>query len=169
MYTKDSQEYLPRDLIYEMLDKEYKYAHRWKKDKETTVPGFPDNTVSRTTGTPFSLMDWVTFADKYLSEAKEAYANYCPDLATVRIRLIKAASLLVTALQVHGSRGDIERLAGVSSTKFPILTGGLATFESMKQGRIYSAEDGTKYTLVDGKLQRYFEDKTLDTKVDTLR
>lgn len=115
---------IDRNMVYEMLDKENAYAHGWAKGKEA-------DHISRDTGVPFSMMDWLIFTEKYLAEAKLAYANYCPDLGAIRIRFIKAASLLVTALQCHGQYEDLERLAGVSSSKFPILGGGLATFNAL--------------------------------------
>ena len=121
---------LEREQVYEMLTKEDAYAQKWAKGGRKQ-----DAYVSATTGLPFSLMDWVVFAEKYLDEAKLAYANYTPDQGAVRIRLIKAASLLVSALQIHGKEGDRERLAGVSSSKFPILHGGIATFDALTDQR----------------------------------
>lgn len=115
-----------REKVYEMLSKEDKYAQGWVKNGRKK-----DAYVSVTTDQPFTLMEWIIFAEKYLNEAKLAYANYTPDLGTIRIRLLKATSLLVSALQVHGKEEDMERLAGVSSSKFPILHGGLRTFERL--------------------------------------
>lgn len=124
---------LGRNKVYEMLTKEDNYAQRWAKGGRKK-----DTYTSATTGQPFSLMEWIVFVEKYLDEAKICYANYTPDLGAVRIRLLKAASLLVGALQVHGKGEDLERLAGVSATKFPILHGGLATFDLLtdKNGRL---------------------------------
>ncbi len=132
MNSLKRQTFLPRELVYEMLTKENDYAKGWEKDKESQKPPFPDHTVNRTSGEPFSMMDWIVFAEKYLKDAKEGYANYCPDLRVIRIRMLKAASLLVTALQVHGEETDLEDIAGVSSNKFPALRGGLETFKEMK-------------------------------------
>jgi len=132
MNSLKKQTFLPRELVYEMLTKENNYAQGWAKDKESKSPVFPDHTVNRTTGQPFSMMDWVVFAEKYIDEAKLAYGNYCPDLRTIRIRLLKAASLLTTALQVHGEETDLDDIAGVSSSKFPIQHGGLQTFKDAK-------------------------------------
>ena len=117
---------LERSKVYDMLTKEDEYAQKWAKGgrKESTYD-------DATTGLPFSLADWIIFTEKYIDEARLALANYTPDQGAVRIRLIKAASLLVSALQVHGKEDDLERLAGVSSSKFPILHGGLATFDAL--------------------------------------
>jgi hypothetical protein len=137
---------LTREQIYAMLDKEDAYAQGWarggrKKDAYQCV----------STGLPFTLMEWVVFAEKYLDEAKVAYANYTPDMGAVRIRLLKAASLLVSALQVHGKEDDIERLAGISSSRFPILHGGLATFNKLtdRYGRLDQKIDALKSEELD--------------------
>ena len=121
---------IERERVYEMLTKEDAYAQKWAKGGRKQ-----DACVSATTGLPFSLMEWVVFAEKYLDEAKLTYANYTPDQGAVRIRLLKAASLLVSALEVHGREDDLERLAGVSSAKFPILHGGMATFDALTDQR----------------------------------
>jgi hypothetical protein len=70
-------------------------------------------------------MDWLVFAEKYLNDAKTAWAGYTPDKRAITCRLLKAASLLVTCLTVHCSESDLEQIAGVSSTNFPIYTKGL--------------------------------------------
>lgn len=131
MYNKHEQSMLRRNEVYRMLTKEDNYARGWGEGKEQVNPIFPDHVVTRSTGQPFGIFDFVIFAEKYLNEAKLAHANFTPDNGAIRIRLIKAASLLVTALQVHGSDTDIERLAGVSSSKFPILHGGLQTMKDL--------------------------------------
>lgn len=132
MNSLKEQSFVDRELVYDMLTKENEYAKGWEKDKESQKPPFPDHTVNRTTGEPFSMMDWIVFAEKYLGEAKIAYSNYTPDLRAIRIRMLKAASLLVTALQVHGDVDDINGIAGVSSGKFPIMHGGLQVFKDLK-------------------------------------
>jgi hypothetical protein len=132
MYTKDFQQMLSRELVYGMLTKEDNYAKGWGEGKKTVHPEFPDHVVSRSTGEPFGVFDFLVFAEKYLDEAKLAHANYTPDRGAIRIRLIKAASLLVTALQVHGAEDDWDRLAGVSSTKFPIMHGGLELLKQLQ-------------------------------------
>lgn len=125
---------IARELVYEMLTKEDNYAKGWASPTPR-----PDGTVktdhmcSAKTGLPFGHMDWIVFAEKYLNEAKLAYANYTPDDRTIRIRLIKAASLLVSALQCHCEESDLETIAGVSSRGFPVLHGGLATFKEMQK------------------------------------
>jgi len=100
---------ISRELVYKMLDKEHGYAQGW---------GGPEHDAQ------WGYMDWLTFAEKYTDEAKLAWSNYSPDERTVRIRLIKAASLLVTALQYLGEESDIA-IAGISSSSFPIRHGGL--------------------------------------------
>lgn len=136
MVKRDSCTFLDRSAIYEMLTKENAYAGAWGKGKESIHPAFPAHTVSRRTGQPFTESEWMDFAQKYLDEARLALANYTPDMRAVRIRMLKAASLIVTALQVHGDAADIEDIAGVSSNKYPVLHGGLQTFQSLggKQG-----------------------------------
>lgn len=132
MHTKDEQQFLPRELVYAMLTKEDQYAQGWGEGKKTVHPEFPDHTVSRTTGQPFTLIEYINFAEKYIAEAKLAHANYLPDNGALRIRVIKAASLFVTALQVHGRPEDFDRLAGVSSSKFPIMHGGLELLKQLQ-------------------------------------
>ena len=98
--------------VFEMLKKEREYAQGWGGDDHDK---------------DWSLMDWLTFAKKYLNEAELAYANYCPDIGTVLVRFVKATSLLAAALQYHTSPQDTLRVAGVSSSKnFPLNNGGLA-------------------------------------------
>jgi hypothetical protein len=110
---------IERKLVYEMLDKENAYAQGWNRDKVGHDVGNDQR---------WGFMDWIIFAEKYLNEAKDVWANYTPDDRAVRIRLLKAASLLITALQVHGTEADLQDIAGVSSQKFPIFYGGLKTF-----------------------------------------
>jgi hypothetical protein len=116
---------IERNKVYEQITKEDQYAQGWAKGKKSAVEGIPDHMVSRQNGQPFGYMDWITFAEKYLNEAKEAYSNFMPDARTVRIRILKAASLLTSALQCHGEESDLQDIAGVSSSKFPITYGGL--------------------------------------------
>lgn len=130
MNSKTENYTLDRQAIYDMLTKEDNYAQAWSKGKEANTDAFPAHAVSRRTGEPFSESEFLDFAQKYLDEARLAIANYCPDLRAVRIRMLKGASLLVTALQVHGEKGDIDAIAGVSSNKYPILHGGLQVFQA---------------------------------------
>jgi hypothetical protein len=134
MYAKDNKYFMDRDWVYDMLTKEDQYASGWgEAEGEKSNPVFPEHTINYETGDPFSLMDFIVFTEKYLNDAKAAYSNYCPDNGAVRIRLIKAASLLVTALQVHGKFEDLELLAGKSSDKtYPIRYGGLAVLQDEK-------------------------------------
>ena len=91
-----------------------------------------NHNVSVRTGHPFDYANFLDFAQKYMDEARRANVEYCPDSAAIRVRILKAASCLVRALEVHGQEDDAERIAGVSSAKhFPILGGGLATFEML--------------------------------------
>jgi hypothetical protein len=120
---------VPRTAIYDAITKEDQYAQGWAKGKRSVDGTVPDHLVSRQTGQPFSSMEWVIFAEKYLNEAKTAYANFLPDMNVVNIRLLKAASLLVSALQCSASQQDLDKIAGVSSTGFPIQHGGLSAFK----------------------------------------
>jgi len=130
MFSTTKQQLVPREKIYEMLTKEDEYAGRWGEGKTSMIPGFPDHMVSRESGQPYGILDIVTWAEFYLRQAKDAHASFCPDTAAIRIRVLKAASLLVTALQIHAEEEDLNRIAGISSTKFPILYGGVDTFEN---------------------------------------
>jgi hypothetical protein len=135
MNTRNEQYFMDRIRIYEMLTKEEQYASGWGEPEygeDKTHPVFPEHAVSSETGQPFSLIEWINFTQKYLDEARLAESNYCPDTASVRIRVLKAASLLVTALQVHGKLEDYKNLAGVSSTNYPINHGGLAVLKDLQ-------------------------------------
>lgn len=114
---------IDREKVYEGLTTEDKYAQGWGDSKTSKDSETPDHMVNRHTGLPFSEMEWIVFAEKYINEAKLGYANYTPDLRTTHIRMLKAASLLVSGLQACNA--DIDSIAGVSSTKFPINTQGL--------------------------------------------
>ena len=76
----------------------------------------------------------VALADKYFSEAKLAVGEPIEDRRIIRIRMLKAASLLVSGLQYLGEESDLEDIAGVSSTKFPLPGGGLKTFLGREGG-----------------------------------
>lgn len=116
---------ISRETVYKMLTKEDAYAQGWGQHKNKG-----DSYTSLEDGQPYGLMDWVIFSEKYANEAKLAWANFTPDSRAVRIRLLKAASLLVTALQVHGLPSDLEDIAGVSSNRYPLFPGGLEAFKS---------------------------------------
>jgi len=126
---------ITRERVYEMLTKEDAYAQGWGADRKD-FPSKKDNTTSIEDGQPYGMMDWIVFAEKYINEAKLAWANYTPDSRAVRIRLMKAASLFVTALEVHGQESDLDDIAGVSSTKYPIFEGGLQTYKEMNADTI---------------------------------
>lgn len=126
MHTKDGSRLLDRSEVYTFLSKEDRYAMGWGDDKPGIHPVFPSHLVDELTGQPFDLIRFINLAEKYLQEAKLADANYLPDQRAIRIRVLKAASLLVSALQVHGEESDYSDIAGVSSTAFPVLHGGLA-------------------------------------------
>jgi hypothetical protein len=127
---------LTQEQVFECIRKEAEYSNGWAKGtrKISKVEGVSDSDVcplAPNEGQPYSLMDFLTFAEKYWNEAKLAYTNFTPDGGAVRIRLIKVLNLLVRALQVHGRSSDLVRLAGVSSSEFPILGGGLKTFKEL--------------------------------------
>ena len=115
---------IARERVYEMLSKENEYAQGWGKHQNKG-----DSYTSIEDKQPYGMMDWLVFAEKYTDEAKLAWSNYTPDSRAIRSRILKAASLLVTALEVHGQESDLEDIAGVSSTKYPIYEGGLKTFK----------------------------------------
>jgi hypothetical protein len=120
-----------REAVYAALTKEDGYAQAWAKGKKSKVDGVPDHMVSRKTGFPFSEIEWVNFAELYLDEAKKGHANFVPDTRAITIRLLKAASMLIAAIQTSATEQDLADIAGVSRTKFPTMTGGLATFKAM--------------------------------------
>lgn len=127
---------ISQEQVFEMIRKEAEYAAGWAKGsrKASKVEGVLDNDVSchfPLDGQPFSMSDWMLFAKKYWNEAELTWANFTPDAAAVRIRLLKVISLLVRCLQVHGRPSDLQRIAGVSSSEFPILGGGLKTFNEV--------------------------------------
>lgn len=127
---------IPQETVFKMIQKEAEYATGWGKGKRklSKVEGISDadvHALAPLDGQPYSLMDFMTFAEKYWDEAKQAYTNFTPDGGAVRIRILKVISLLTRALEVHGRASDLERLAGVSSSKFPVLGGGLSTFNEV--------------------------------------
>lgn len=118
--VKEPSQVSTRQDVYLALSREDAYAHGWTAGDRKSDPY-----VSVRTGQAFSAMEWIVFVEKYLNEAKIAYANYLTDENVVNIRLLKAASLLVSALTCSASPKDLEKIAGVSSTKFPINRRGL--------------------------------------------
>src|SRR5208282_2996512 len=123
--------------VMECVRKEGEYAQGWSKGsrKISKVEGVSDADVhcgpSGWDGIPYSLCDWWVFAKKYWDEIPLSLSNFTPDGGSVRIRMIKVVSLLVRGLMLYGKPSDLERLAGVSSSKFPILAGGLQTFTDL--------------------------------------
>jgi hypothetical protein len=123
------------------IQKEMQYSQGWAKGsrKISKVEGVEDNDVHSLeplVGQPYSIADFKTFAKKYWDEIDAAMTSFTPDGGAVRIRIIKVLNLLTRALMVHGRPSDIERLAGKSSSEFPILSGGLKIFDAL------SSEEG---------------------------
>lgn len=124
------------------VKKENDYAQRgWTKGsrKVSKVEGVADGDVHSGTGGPagypFSISDWWIFTRKYFNEIPDVLANYTPDGGSARIRIIKVISLLVRCLMIYGRPSDLERLAGVSSRNFPILGGGISTFDELSTSK----------------------------------
>jgi hypothetical protein len=126
---------LSQDQVFEMVRKEITYAAGWAKgQKISLVAGVNEEDVHALpplAGQPYSIADFMLFASMYWDEAGLSMVNFTPDGGATRIRLLKVIALLTRALQVHGRASDIERLAGVSCSKFPILKGGLQTFKDL--------------------------------------
>jgi hypothetical protein len=121
-----------RQQIYDALTTEDNYARAWSKGKKSKVEGVEDHMVSRRTGLPFSEMDWVTFAELYLNEAKTGTANFVPDIRAIHVRLLKAASMIIAAIQTQSTPEELASYAGHSRTEFPVMGGGLKTFKEMQ-------------------------------------
>ncbi len=125
------------EQVMECIQKENEYATKWAKGgrKISQVEGVSDDAVHAGTGgpagQPFGISDWWVFARKYFNEIPDALANYMPDGGSARIRIIKVISLLVRCLMIYGRPSDIHRLAGVSSKNFPVLGGGISTFDEL--------------------------------------
>jgi hypothetical protein len=139
---------ITQEQVFEMIQKEAEYAAGWGKGtrKLSQVEGVSDadvHSLAPLAGQPYSMIDFMVFAKKYWDEAELAYANFTPDGGAVRIRILKVVSLLVRALQVHGRASDLERLAGVSSSKFPVIVGGLKAFDesSSAEGCLISTKE----------------------------
>lgn len=120
-----------REEVYAALTREDEYAKGWSKGKKSAVEGIPDHFVTRNgvrAGLPYSEIEWINFAEKYIQEVKEAHANFVPDRRALQIRILKAASMLVAALQTSSTEQDLLDIAGKSSTDFPTMRGGLKNF-----------------------------------------
>ena len=116
-----------RQEVYDMLTKEEKYAKNWAKGDHAKSKVFdvPDHLTDRQSGQPYTLAEWIVLSEHYLNAAKQSFSTFTKDQRSIRIRMLKAANLLICGLQVHGAFDDIDHIAGVSSTKFPVLSGGL--------------------------------------------
>lgn len=130
------------EQVMECLRKEAEYAKGWGSKsgrKVSVVEGIDDADVHSGTsgpaGQPFGLADFWVFAKKYWDEIPLSMSNFTPDGGAVRIRMIKTCSLLIRALMIWGRPSDIERLAGVSSSQFPILGGGLKAFDELSSAK----------------------------------
>jgi hypothetical protein len=120
----------------ECIAREMEYSKGWAKGsrKLSKVEGVEDSDVHSLeplVGQPYSIADFKTFAKKYWDEIDDAMTSFTPDGGAVRIRIIKVLNLLTRALMVHGHSLDTTRLAGKSSSEFPILGGGLKTFNAL--------------------------------------
>lgn len=141
---------LSQEQVFDLVRKESEYAQGWAKGsrKLSAVEGVSSadvHTLAPLNGQPYSIADFKVFAKKYWDEADLAQANFTPDGAAVRIRILKVIGLLVRALQVHGRSSDIDRIAGVSSSEFPIIGGGLKKMNEVTTAEgclIPSAETG---------------------------
>lgn len=139
---------LSQEQVFDLIRKEMEYSKGWAKGsrKLSEVEGVDDadvHSLPPLDGQPYSIMDFMTFAEKYWDEAKTAYTNFTPDGGAVRIRLIKVLNLLTRALMVHGRGSDTTRLAGHSCSEFPILSGGLKKFDEIttSEGCLIQTED----------------------------
>ena len=124
------------EQVVELVKKESEYAQGWAKGsrKASVVEGVGDADVHSGTsgpvGQPFGISDYFLFAKKYWDEIPLTMSNFTPDGGAVRIRIIKVVSLLIRCLMVWGQPLDLQRIAGHSCTEFPIMDGGLKTFDS---------------------------------------
>ena len=120
--------HLTLEPVFDAVRREEMYARGWGRPR----PEAPakDDHVSRTDfpNVPWSLADWVVFAEKYLLEAKLAYANYTGDRRVIAVRLLKAAYLLLAAIETNLTEQEIATIGGVSSTAFPFQNRGLLGF-----------------------------------------
>lgn len=114
--------------VFQAVRREEMYARGWGRPRpesplkadHLTRPDFPN--------VPWSEADWIVFAEKYLLEAKLAYANYTGDPRVVAIRMLKAAYLLLAGIETNLTEQEIGEIGGVSSKKFPFQNDGLQGF-----------------------------------------
>jgi hypothetical protein len=121
-----------RQLVYDALTAENEYARDWSKGKKSKVEGVEDHMVSGRTGMPYSEMDWLTFAELYINEAKTGTANFVSDMRAIHVRLLKAASMIIAAIQTNSTPEELASYAGHSRTEFPVMGGGLKAFKEMQ-------------------------------------
>jgi hypothetical protein len=121
-----------RQQVYDALTTEDNYARDWSKGKKSKVEGVEDHMVSRRTGMPYSEMDWLTFAELYINEAKTGTANFVPDMRAIHVRLLKAASMIIAAIQTQSTPEELASYAGHSRTEFPVMSGGLKKFKEIQ-------------------------------------
>lgn len=114
---------------FEAVRREEVYARGWGNDRQKPE-GKKDHFRDVKTGMPYRPMDWIAFAEKYIADAKLAWANYTPDERAVTVRLLKAAYLLLAAISTNHTPEEIATLGGYSSSRFPIHHGGL---QAMKE------------------------------------
>jgi len=128
---------LTMEEVFELVKKENEYAQGWGKGtrKRSKVEGISDADVHAGTsgwnGMPYSIADWKIYTQKYWDEIDLVLSNFTPDGGAVRIRIIKVISMLVRCLQMYGQPSDLQRIAGHSCSEFPILSGGLKTFDKL--------------------------------------
>ena len=117
------------EQVFEAVRREEAYARGWGDPKQRP-DGKKDHYTDLKTGLPYRPMDWIAFAEKYIQDAKLAWANYTPDERGVTVRMLKAAYLLLAGVAVSHTPDEIETLGGYSSNRYPIHHGGL---QAMKE------------------------------------
>lgn len=128
--SKTTSQVSTRQDVYNALTAEDEYAQGWAGPEKSRKA---DAYVSARTGQPFSEMEWIVFAEKYLAEAKLGYANYVKDMNSIHIRMLKAASLLVSALTTATTPENLAMIGGKSSSKFPLYSGGLCDLKKDRE------------------------------------
>lgn len=111
--------------------RECSYASGWGVNRGENKK---DSITDPFTGNHYTPMDWLVFAEKYIHEAKLAWANYTPDRRAVTVRLLKAGYLMLKAVAVTHTVEEIETLGGYSSSRYPVLEGGLQRMKDELQG-----------------------------------
>lgn len=119
------------EKVFEAVRRECAYAAGWGRNRGENKK---DSITDPFTGNLYTPMDWLVFAEKYIHEAKLAWANYTPDRRAVTVRLLKAGYLMLKAVAVTHTVEEIETLGGYSSSRYPILEGGLQRMKDELQG-----------------------------------